>query len=221
MKTQSALHLFQYWNRLRAGSPAPQRADIQPSDIRDVLSQIFILQSNDFDTEMMFRVAGTSISNFIGHTLRSTSFRALFEIKNQPLISRLMRNCYQDRLVVVLELSAYSQSGRQTLLELLMLPLQKEDDGGRILGCLVPQTEEFWHGMESIVRLELQSIRVVDPEREPLYLANRPKIEVSPSIAPAEETLIFVGDMPLQKGVQLLVIEGGKSTKVPAEITKR
>ncbi len=221
MKTQSVLNLFHYWNRLRNCSPAPRRVDIEPSDIRDVLSQVFILESHGFDTDMVFRIAGTSISNFMGRPLRATSFRGLFQNQNQPVISRLMRNCYQDRSVIVLELMAYSKTSRQTPLELLMLPLQNEDGGSRIFGCIVPQTQEFWHGMDIIARLDLQSIRLVDPEREPLFLANRPKIDVLPTLAPAEEALIFESEIPTQKGVRLLVIEGGKSAKMPLEITKR
>jgi hypothetical protein len=211
MKTQAALHLFQYWNRLRSGMPAPRRAQIEPSDIRDILSQTFILESVSHSCEMSFRLAGTAISTLFGQPLRNANIRSLFQEKNVPVINRLMRNCYQDRSVVVLELNASSRTGRHTLLEVIMVPLQDERGGHRILGCIAPHQHQFWHGLDPVNRIDLHSIRIVDPEREPLFLMNRPKVDILPSIIPSEHQLQFEDDTPSKKGVKLLVIQGGKS----------
>jgi hypothetical protein len=120
----------------------------------------------------------------------------------------LLRNCYQDSSVVLLGLNAATRSGRQAILELLLLPLKDETAGHRVLGCIIPHQRQFWHGLEPVESLNLHSIRIIDPEREPLFLANRPEVLFSPSIAPSNETLGFD---PPKTGVQLLVIQGGKS----------
>jgi hypothetical protein len=211
MKTQTSMQMFQYWNRLRAGAPAPRRTQIEPSDIRDILSQTFILESHNNSSDMSFRLAGTAINNLLGRHLRGTALRDLFQEPNRPVVSRLMRNCYQDRSIVVLGLDGVSRSGRQTLLEVLILPLEDEAEGHRILGCLSPHQYQFWHGLEPVTDIGLHSIRIVDPEREPLFLANRPEFELPPTLSPSEENLRLESPSSLSRGVQLLIIQGGKS----------
>lgn len=211
MKTQSALQLFQYWNRLRNGAPAPSRTQIEPSDIRDVLSHTFILETKKQSDEVSFRLAGTAIGNLFGRPLRSSPLRDLFQNAHRPVISRLVRNCYQDKVVVLLGLDAVSRTGRQSILELLMLPLQDESEGHRVLGCVVPLQYQFWHGLEPVTEIDLHSIRTIDPEREPLFLANRPEIAVTPALAPGEDQIGF--GQGVRKGIQLLVIPGGKQGK--------
>ena len=211
MKTQAAIHLFQYWNRLRAGTPAPRRTQIEPSDIREVLSQTFILETSTQSADMTFRVAGTAISNLFGRPLRNTAIRGLFSEAQKPVVSRLLRNSCQDHLVVVLGLDATTPSGRNTLLEILVLPLQNEAEGYRLLGCITPLQYQFWHGLEPVTSVNVQSIRVVNPDREPLFLANRPEIPLSPSLMPTPEQLQFAGKDTASRGVQLMVIQGGKS----------
>jgi hypothetical protein len=218
MKTQSALLLFQYWNRLRGGTPAPARTQIEPADIRDVLSQTFILESERHNSNMLFRLAGTAITNLFGRALRGVPIRSLFQDQHKPIIHRLLRNCYQEGSVVLLSFDAKSRSRRQTLLEIMLLPLQDEAEGHRVLGCIAPHQYQFWHGLEPLVQLELHSIRLVDPDREPLFLANRPEITVPPSLEPDEHE--FDPGKSVQTGVQLLVIDGGKSTTNKSTVTK-
>ena len=217
MKTEAALYLFQYWNRLRNGTAAPARTQIEPSDIREVLSHTFILESHGKNGVLNFRLAGTVISDLIGRPLRGSPVRALFQDQHQAVIGRLIRNCYEDASVVLLGLDATTRSGRSVTLELLLLHLRDETEGHRILGCFVPHRHQFWHGLEPVVSLDLHSIRVIDPDREPLFLCNRPEIGLPPALVPAAESFEFVQP---KSGLQLLVIEGGKSAAAKSTITK-
>lgn len=210
MKTQAALQLFQYWNRLREAAPAPCRTQIEPADIRDVLSQTFILEAGWQQSDTTFRLAGTAIGALFGRSLRNTHLRDLFNDAQRPIVNRLTRNCYHEQALVVLGLNSTSRSGRQTQLELLMLPLKAEKEGYRILGCIAAQTNHFWHGLDPLVQSEVQSIRIIDPDREPLFLANRPEIAIAPALAPKEQNLNLLGSPLTPRGTKLLVIEGGK-----------
>ena len=40
MKQEGTIALFQYWNRLRDGRPAPRRTEIEPADIKSLLPVI-------------------------------------------------------------------------------------------------------------------------------------------------------------------------------------
>jgi hypothetical protein len=221
MKTQSATDLFQYWNRLRKTMPAPRRTDIEPSDIKTVLGDMFILESPDQSADMRFRLAGTVMSNLFERPLRGTQIRNLFQEQHRPIISRLMRNCFQDGSVVLLGLDAVTQSGRHTLLEIIMLPLQNEAEGVRILGCMSVHQYQFWHGLEAIHKIDLHSIRLIDADREPLFLANRPEIPLPPTLAPYEEELQINKMSAGQRGLKLLVIQGGKPSATDRPLTKR
>ena len=44
MKHDTSRELFRYWDGIRRGQPAPKRSDIEPSDIRRVLADTFILE---------------------------------------------------------------------------------------------------------------------------------------------------------------------------------
>lgn len=214
MKTQTALQLFQYWNRLREAAPAPCRTQIEPADIREVLSQTFILEAHWQQNDLSFRLAGTAIGTLFGRPLRNTYLRELFSDAQKPIVNRLTRNCYHDKALVVLGLNSTSRGGRETQLELLMLPLQAEKEGHRILGCIAAQTSSFWHGLDPLVESEVQSIRIIDPDREPLFLANRPEVSITPGLAPKEQNLELLDSPLIPRGTKLLVIEGGKTTKV-------
>ncbi len=43
MKLNGSIALFQYWNRLRDGRPAPKRSEVEPADIKSLLADTFIL----------------------------------------------------------------------------------------------------------------------------------------------------------------------------------
>ena len=211
MKTQNAVELFQYWNRLRGGAQAPARTKIEPSDIRNVLASTFILETTGDSDDLLFRLAGTAICNLLGNQLRGTSIRNLFQDKHKPVVSRLMRTCYNTGSVLLLGFDGTTRSGRSTIIEILMLPLQDENNGHRILGCMSPHQFQFWHGLEAVNTIELHSIRLIDPDREPLFLANRPAIGLPPALVPNEQQLQITPAASHKSKLQLMVIQGGKT----------
>ena len=56
MKQNGSINLFQYWNRLRNGRPAPKRTEIEPADIKSLLADTFILEK-DTRGEAVYEVA--------------------------------------------------------------------------------------------------------------------------------------------------------------------
>ena len=58
MKLAVTMELHAYWNRLRGARSAPERNDVDPSAIRGVLADTFVL---DFDEGrgFPFRIAGS------------------------------------------------------------------------------------------------------------------------------------------------------------------
>src|SRR5258708_12360886 len=78
MKHPSSREFFAYWDEKRGGANAPDRSEIEPGAVRELLGDIFVL-SYDAAAGHPFRVAGTRVCALLGCDLRDRSFSALFE----------------------------------------------------------------------------------------------------------------------------------------------
>ncbi len=221
MKHDTSIELFLYWNRLRAGRPAPKRTDIEPADIRTRLADTFILEAKP-NGAARFRLAGTRICALFGHELKGFDFEMLFNDRDRLMASRLVQAAVRESTLSVLGLDGVTRLNRRVPFELMMLPLASETDGGRIMGSLVALDRQSLRGTDPILRCDVTSVRVVDPDREPMFLKNRPEIPVPP-LAPdsdmfpqradvfSEETVFRAESSPSRKIHHLRVYDGGRS----------
>ena len=72
MKTAPTRRLFAYWNARRGTRLAPERGDIEPGAIRDILGDSFII-SYDPAAEHPFRLAGTRVCSLDRKSTRLNS----------------------------------------------------------------------------------------------------------------------------------------------------
>lgn len=187
MKQNGSINLFQYWNRLRDGRPAPKRTEIEPADIKSLLADTFILEK-DTRGEAVFRLAGTRLCAVYGRELKGFSFPSLWRASDQRLVAKLAHGVFQAKTVVVMTYEGLSRNGRSATFELLLLPLDGGVESPRSLGVISPTDRPFWLGADPVVDAVLESVRVVDPDLEPMYLKNRPAVDV-PSLEPSYSAL--------------------------------
>jgi hypothetical protein len=187
MKQNGSINLFQYWNRLRNGRPAPKRTEIEPADIKSLLADTFILEK-DTRGEAVFRLAGTRLCAVYGRELKGFSFPSLWRASDQRLVAKLAHGVFQSKSVVVMAFEGHSRNGRSTSFELLLLPLDGGVESPRSLGVISAVGRPFWLGADPVVDAVLESVRVVDPDLEPMYLKNRPAVTV-PSLEPSYSAL--------------------------------
>lgn len=210
MRDQKTIDLFLYWNRLRDGRPAPRRNEIEPADIRALLGDTFILEE-DARGQAVFRLAGTRLCALFGKELKGYVFSSLWSERDRRIVNRLAGNAFRDNCVVVLSLEGHSRAGRQIAMELVLLPIQGNGDGARALGSAVVLDKPFWLCVDPLVECRLTALRVVDPDREPVFLKNRPEMAVPP-LSPAVEDIGDGLDQPLGRRVRhLMVLDGGLS----------
>lgn len=207
MKLDGSIALFQYWNRLRAGRPAPKRTEIEPADIKTLLADTFILEK-DVRGEAVFRLAGTRLCATYGRELKGFAFASLWKEKDQRLIHRLAYSAFNAKSVVVISYTGTSRNGRANDFELLMLPLDGGIENPRCLGMVAAFAKPFWLGADPIIESAIDMVRVVDPEREPVFLKNRPAIAVPP-LAPIQAA-IAQGPGKGRRIRHLVVLEGGR-----------
>jgi hypothetical protein len=210
MNLNGSIGLFQYWNRLRDGRPAPRRTEVEPADIKTLLADTFILEK-DTRGEAVFRLAGTRLCATYGRELKGFSFPSLWRSKDQRLVSRLVDGVFRQQSVVLVTYSGLSRNRRSVEFELLALPLDGGAENLRCLGVITAAEKPFWLGVDPIIDAQIDSVRIIDPDKENLFLGNRPAISV-PELAPTEldsaETLTEYGRA--RRIRHLVVLDGGR-----------
>ncbi|MBZ9897675.1 MULTISPECIES: PAS domain-containing protein [unclassified Mesorhizobium] len=208
MNQNGSITLFQYWNRLRDGRPAPKRSEVEPADIKSLLADTFILE-RDTRGQAVFRLAGTRLCASYGRELKGFSFPSLWREKDQRLVSKLIHGVFDQKSVVLIMFEGFSRNGRSNKFELLALPLDGGVENPRCLGVISAVEKPFWLGADPLTDALIDSIRVIDPEKE--LLASRPAIDV-PSLVPAEleapETISALGRA--RRIRHLVVFDGGR-----------
>jgi hypothetical protein len=207
MRHEGTRSLFQYWDRLREGRPAPRRTEIEPADIKTLLADTFILEK-DSRGEAVFRLAGTRLCAVFGRELKGFAFASLWAAKDERVIARLLHGSLDRHSVVVVDMMGVSRSGRANPFEMLVLPLEGGVDNPRALGSLIAMDKPYWLGADPIVECRIDALRLIDPTREPMFLGNRPAMPVPP-LAPEHEThLLRPGSA--RRIRHLVVLEGGR-----------
>ncbi|RVC16214.1 PAS domain-containing protein, partial [Mesorhizobium sp. M7A.F.Ca.AU.002.02.1.1] len=129
--------------------------------------------------------------------------------KDQRLVSRLIHGVFEQKSVVLISYEGFSRNGRSNKFELLALPLDGGVENPRCLGVISAVEKPFWLGADPITDALIDSIRVIDPEKE--LLNNRPAIDV-PSLVPDElgapETISALGRV--RRIRHLVVFDGGR-----------
>jgi hypothetical protein len=121
MKHPSNREFFAYWDAKRGEARAPDRSDIEPAAVRELLGDIFVL-SYDTASGFPFRVAGTRLCALLGRDVKDTSFTALFDAESCREIEDILTAVTEEMLPAIGGITARSNKGALTHLELLLLP---------------------------------------------------------------------------------------------------
>jgi hypothetical protein len=121
MKHPSSREFFAYWDEKRGGARAPDRSEIEPGAVRELLGDIFVL-SYDATAGYPFRVAGTRVCALLGGDLKDRSFSALFAPDGRREIEDVIAVVAEEMLAAVAGITATSEDGSLVHLELLLLP---------------------------------------------------------------------------------------------------
>lgn len=206
MRHNNSLSLFTYWNAKRANRPAPARSDIEPSDIRTLLPHVFICELAT-DGQLAFRLAGTAICSLKGKELKASHFAELWFRDGQRNIERTAQAVVTNSTPAVLSVDALSSGGRMTSAELLLLPVSGPTGGNdRLIGVLSVIEPPYWLGHDPVAGFSTTGIRFLDVEREPVFLANRPEVQLPPADKRNSDAPLF----GRRKAPHLVIVEGGR-----------
>ena len=155
MKHPSSRAFFAYWNGKRADARAPDRSEIEPGAVRELLGDIFVL-SYDAIAGYPFRVAGTRVCALFGHDVKDKSFSALFTEHSRREIEEIIAAVAEETLPAIAGVTSTSPNGATAHLELLLLPFNtRAHTPISLTGVLAPFEDH--HG--ALGALELTSWR--------------------------------------------------------------
>ena len=122
MKHPSTRTVFDYWNAKRGTRLVPVRDDIDPTEIRHALGDTFMLAA-DFVDQLRFRLAGTRVCALFCREIKGEAFNALWNESSRKSIDELLAIVTNEAAGAVAGLTARTEDGEVTDLELLLLPL--------------------------------------------------------------------------------------------------
>jgi hypothetical protein len=208
MKHAATRALFAYWDRLRGERCAPERSEIDPTAIRGILADTFVIEVDD-ERRCPFRIAGTRVSALLGKELKGESFTALWSGPDRDEGGALVDVIVNESAPAVASVVAWTRDGAAYDLELLLLPLRHRGrTHARILGSLSPLAVPPRLGLDPVARLELRSERMI-------YSAERLD---SPGLPSPRQALAF--GRPERRG-HLFVLRGGKDVDSPDALKRR
>lgn len=161
MKHPASCRLHAYWEELRGKRPAPERAEIEPGAIRQILSEAFIL-ALDHAAGYPFRLAGTRVCALFCRELKGEPFLAMWDNASRPVIRELFSILADESVGTVAGVCASTARGEAIEFELLLLPLSATRPSlARTIGVLAPLATPPWIGVSPIGPLALRSHRHV------------------------------------------------------------
>jgi hypothetical protein len=151
--------VLDYWQDRRRNRPAPDRADIDPGEIRQALGDTFMLAA-DFVDQLRFRLAGTRVCALFGREIKGESFGALWSEDSRKQIDELVTVVTEEAAGAVAGLVGTAADGSVTDIEMLILPLAHTGLARiRAMGVLAPVVPPYWLGEKPVVELSLRSLR--------------------------------------------------------------
>jgi hypothetical protein len=202
MKHPTSRLLHAYWDRLRNSRAAPERSEIEPGEIRNLLADSLILEVDMARGAATVRLAGTHVCALFGRELKGRDFAGLWGRPDaDPWL--LIEAVAVDTVGAVAGLQGLTERDETIDLELLLLPLRHHGETQtRILGALSPTCVPHWLGLRPLTQLRTTSLRILGHETAPAYRDARATLQNLPE--PANDSA------PLRRG-HLLVHPGGRA----------
>lgn len=169
MRSNTTTELFRYWNTIRGKRELPRRDELEPSDIKTLLPNLFILE-RDRNAGISFRLAGTQVCALFGQELRGRQFGMLWLGSQAAKTQRITGQVMTHRVPLVLSAKGRTADAREVDIETLLLPLaSSEGESDRVLGALSPLSRPYWLHATSIECLDATGMKVLDPDRTAVF----------------------------------------------------
>jgi hypothetical protein len=181
MRLNTTIQLFDYWNKLRGSEIAPLRSQVEPGDVRQILSSLFMLETTEAG-RITFRLAGTRICDLFGHDLGGSCLSDLWAHGHED-IEKTAIGVMEHGIPALLNATGYSTAGHRAAFEIILLPLRSnEGDCDKLIGAIAPATVASWLEVVPLQFLALDRSRLLHERLEQSATAERtPESERDPA----------------------------------------
>ena len=182
MNNAASSTLFAYWDQLRAGRPAPDRAEVDPRAIAPVLGDTFILEAAR-DGSLAYRLAGSRACAVFARELKGSDFLDVFSPEARATLIRTLADAMAAPAGLMASLTATSVAGRRVALEAVILPLVHRGRlGGRLIGAIRAGDPPYWIGRDDIARIDVEAVRLLWPSWQgTLAMAAAAQVQPAPA----------------------------------------
>ena len=211
MKSASTQRLYNYWENLRGERAAPERRDIEPSAIKSLLGDVFILE-HDGGAGFSYRLAGSALCSAYCRELKGRDFRQFWKDEDLEAVDTMMLAVREDAAAAVLGFNGVNGRNQAAPYEMLLLPLRYGGvDFPRILGIAAPMDSHYWIGTSPILHHTISSMRLIWPDEKPAFLRHAVNDDVlGDNDLLVQDTADF-GDHATARRQAFRVIDGGLS----------
>ncbi|MEX0852895.1 MAG: PAS domain-containing protein [Bauldia sp.] len=174
MKHGASRELYDYWTRMRGNDRAPQRSAIEPSDLRRILPDTFIVEVVDRDRYFV-RLAGTRVCAIYCREIKGTNLIDLWQAEDRSAMATLAAAVSEDGAAAVVTIAARTAKNDDVACELILLPLRH---GGvttfdRMIGSLAVLERPYWLGNEPVIHQTITSLRLIWPDERPSFMRRK------------------------------------------------
>ncbi|MGH1417512.1 MAG: PAS domain-containing protein [Hyphomicrobiaceae bacterium] len=167
MINKTSLSLFEYWNNVRGDRIAPNRFEIEPSNISGLLPETILLERRD-SRNFSFRLAGTTICEQFGTELRGKNFLDGFSDIDQSLLEDDFAAISLRGGVGLIHIDAMGRSGKAIRFEVVIMPLtHTRGTLNRCLGSISALSLPDWVGEEALHQKVLLRHEIIWPDGKP------------------------------------------------------
>lgn len=217
MQKNSTRALYDYWNTLRGSRSAPDRRNIDPTQIKSTLANTFILETKD-EKSFAFRLAGSHLCTAYCRELKGRSFSQLWHAKDRDAIDTLIHAVTEDHAVALVTFQGTTAVGTQASFETILLPLRHNGStSARILGAMTAIDAPYWLGVQPIMEQRITGLRLIWPddpsmhqETQDLSAMVRTDIAAGENMAPTPLPAQIHGNTA-RRYAHLAVIDGGRA----------
>ncbi len=211
MKHTNTRALFEYWNTLRGQKNAPDRSQINPSDIKWLLPGMFMLEYKG-EGKFPFTLAGTHMCDHYGTELRGLNMCDFWDGQDRVSFAHVLQSVIEECAVGVVGFVAHTNLQGACNMEMLVMPVKSPArKPPRVMGCISAFDTPSWIGndAEKISHHEISSLRMMWPAREAAET-----LTITPDMYKESlgypETLEKIEGTPFTAVGHLRVIEGGR-----------
>ncbi|WP_424362634.1 PAS domain-containing protein [Methylocystis parvus] len=194
MRQQVSKDLFAYWSELKGERLAPDRADIDPGAIKNILADTFILEV-DAEAQFPLRLSGGRVNALWMREQKGRSFIEFWQPADRRSVGSAVTTVVDGVVPVVAGVKTYIEGHSLLELELLLLPLRHfGKTHSRVLGALSPVYQPEWLGQLRAGPLELISLRVIEAAHAPASASNVQPFPFAKSARSRPRLVVYDGD---------------------------